>query len=206
MAADILQPDDAAIARAAAALSKGELVAIPTETVYGLAARADDADALARIYQVKRRPSDKPLIVHVRDVTQAREFAGVWPPLAARLAARFWPGPLTLVLPRSSVVLDAVSAGLPTVALRAPKHEVTQRLLAACPFPLAASSANRSGQEAPTSALQVQSALTDWAGLIVDGGPCSVGEPSTIVSIGDDGATVLRRGGLAAEIEQLLTG
>jgi len=204
VASELLEPTDAAIRRAAAALASGEVVVIPTETVYGLAARADDAAPLGRIYELKGRPSNKPLIVHVRNVTQAREYARAWPDIADRLASTFWPGPLTLVLPKRHTVLDEVTAGGPTVAVRVPDHDVAQRLLAACPFALAAPSANLSGRAPPSSAQEAQTALAGRVSLILDGGSCRVGEPSTIVSITADGATLLRRGALAEEIAAAL--
>lgn len=177
------------IARAARILESGGLVAVPTETVYGLAARADRAEAVARIYEAKGRPSFNPLIVHVRDAAQARRYARLEGD-AARLAESVWPGPLTLVLPRreDAGLADAVSAGLATVALRAPAHPAMRRLLAACDFPLAAPSANRSGFISPTTAEHVAASLDGRIDLILDAGPCEAGLESTILAIREDGA------------------
>jgi L-threonylcarbamoyladenylate synthase len=178
-------PEDAdAVARAAAeALARGELVALPTETVYGLAARADSAEACAAIYAAKGRPATHPLIVHVAGIEAAKALVA---PNAygvlARWGAHFWPGPLTLVLPRSEAVPDLVAAGGPTVALRMPAHPIMAALLARCPFGLAAPSANRYQAISPTTAAHVVRALGDIVPLIVDGGPCAVGLESTIVA------------------------
>ena len=197
----ILLADAAGIAAAAARLSAGGLVALPTETVYGLAARADDADAVAAIYRAKGRPSFNPLIVHVADVTAARRLAD-FDARAEALAAAFWPGPLTMVLPRraDAHLAPAVTAGLPTVALRCPAHKVMRGALAACGVPLAAPSANASGSVSPTRAEHVAASLGGAVGLILDGGACENGVESTIVALrGDsDGAgwQVLRPGPL----------
>ena len=194
----------AIVAEALAVLTRGGLVALPTETVYGLAARADSADACARIYEAKGRPSTHPLSVHVSGVASAREL--VCPSAHAELerwGARFWPGPLTLALPRSARVPDLVTAGGATVAIRAPAHPVMATLLARTPFGLAAPSANRYQSISPTSADHVARSLGDAVDLLVDGGPCSVGLESTIVApalagIGPAATSrVLRLGGLA---------
>lgn len=180
--------DAKGIARAAAILASGGLVAVPTETVYGLAARADSDEAVARIYQAKGRPSFNPLIVHVRDARQAARYARLEGD-AALLAERVWPGPLTLVLPRreDASLAEAVTAGLPTVGLRAPAHPAMRALLAACDFPLAAPSANRSGFISPTRAEHVSASLDGLVDLILDAGPCGEGVESTIVAIRDGG-------------------
>jgi len=196
-----------ALARAAQVLRGGGTVAVPTETVYGLAARADRDDAVAAIYRAKGRPDFNPLIVHVADLPQAEELAHV--DAAARiLVEAFWPGPLTLVLPRreNAGLSAAVSAGLPTVALRCPAHPVMRALIAEASLPLAAPSANRSGGVSPTSAAHVAASLGDRIDLILDGGDCPRGLESTIVAIRPAGGwTVLRPGPIArADIAALL--
>ena len=177
------------IARAAEVLREGGLVAVPTETVYGLAARADSDEAVARIYEAKGRPSFNPLIVHVRDGAQAREYADLTPG-AGIIADHYWPAPLTLVVPRKpdASLAAAVTARLDTVALRSPNHPVMQALLAECAFPLAAPSANRSGFVSPTSAAHVAATLDGRIELILDDGrPCVEGLESTILAIRADG-------------------
>ena len=188
--------DAAAIAEAAAVLRDGGLVALPTETVYGLAARADSAAAVAAIYRAKGRPDFNPLIVHVADVAAAERLA-VFDHRAQLLAAAFWPGPLTLVLPRrgDAGLAAAVSAGLPTIALRCPAHPVMRAVLEATGLPLAAPSANRSGAISPSCAAHVAMSLMDSVNLILDGGSCETGIESTIVAIRDDGTwQILRLG------------
>lgn len=188
--------DAAGIARAAQMLRSGGLVAVPTETVYGLAARADDAEAVARIYAAKGRPGFNPLIVHVRDLAHARNYAR-FDPVADALAAQYWPGPLTLVLPcrAGAPLAAAVTAGLPTVALRAPAHPVMRALLAMVEFPLAAPSANRSGFISPTTADHVLASLDGRIDLVLDGGPCLSGVESTIAAVRESGSVdVLRPG------------
>ncbi|MEQ5788152.1 threonylcarbamoyl-AMP synthase [Erythrobacter sp. NFXS35] len=181
---DMVLADAAGIARAARILESGGLVAVPTETVYGLAARADSADAVAKIYAAKGRPDVNPLIVHVRDAAQAERF-GEFSGAARRLAEREWPGPLTLVVPRrgDSGLAPAVTAGLPTIAIRAPQHPVMRALLQAVNFPLAAPSANRSGFISPTCAEHVLASLDGRIDLVLDGGPCEDGVESTILLI-----------------------
>lgn len=165
---------------AAALLSQCELVAIPTETVYGLAANAYDADAVLRIFQAKDRPSFDPLIVHVRDRAQVDEVAAV-PPEAEELMKRFWPGPLTLVLPKKPRVPDIVTSGLDTVGVRMPAHPMALELLRSLDFPLAAPSANPFGYVSPTTAQHVADQLGEKIPYILDGGACAVGVESTIV-------------------------
>ncbi|MCU0890154.1 MAG: L-threonylcarbamoyladenylate synthase [Sandarakinorhabdus sp.] len=193
----ILSPDPAGIAAAADVLRAGGLVAVPTETVYGLAARADDGAAVAGIYAAKGRPSFNPLIVHVADMAQAETLADV-PPLARQLAARFWPGPLTLVLPRRAAapVASLVTAGLDTIALRCPAHPVMQALVRSV-GPLAAPSANASGRISPTRAGHVLASLPDVP--VIDAGPCAAGVESTIIAVEGDGWRLLRPGALAVE-------
>lgn len=186
---EVVLADAAGIARAAQILESGGLVAVPTETVYGLAARADSAEAVARIYAAKGRPDFNPLIVHVQGVEQAREYAE-WLPDADLVAPLIWPGPLTLVLPRThdAALAPAVTAGLPTVALRAPSHPVMRALLAAVDFPLAAPSANRSGFISPTTAEHVLASLDGRIDMVLDAGPTKAGVESTILAIGRDGS------------------
>jgi len=181
--------DPAAIAEAARRLAAGELVAVPTETVYGLAARADSDTAVAAIYRAKGRPDFNPLIVHVLGLEQAGALA-VLDARAKLLADAFWPGALTMVLPKrdDAKLAAAVTAGLPTVAVRCPAHPVMRALLAACGLPLAAPSANRSGGVSPTTAAHVAASLGERAGLILDGGTCAQGIESTIVALREDGS------------------
>ena len=187
-------PDDLALA--ARALRDGAIVAVPTETVYGLAARADSVDAVAAIYRAKGRPDFNPLIVHVPDLAGAEALA-VLDDRARALAAAFWPGPLTMVLPRrdDAPLAAAVTAGLPTVAIRCPAHPVMQAILCESGLPLAAPSANRSGGVSPTTAGHVAASLGGRVPVIVDGGACKAGIESTIVALRADGGwQVLRPG------------
>jgi L-threonylcarbamoyladenylate synthase len=194
------------IARAAAMLRAGGLVAFPTETVYGLGANARDPRALAGIYAAKRRPAHNPLIVHVADIGMARQIAA-FDARAEALAGAFWPGPLTLVLPLrpDAGIADAVTAGQASVALRIPEHPVARALLEASGLPLAAPSANPSGQVSPTTAAHVLDGLSGRIDAVVDGGPCPVGVESTIVGL-LDGARLLRPGGLPAEAVEACLG
>jgi len=195
-ATDMLPPDAEAIARAARMLREGQLVAVPTETVYGLAARADSAEAVARIYRAKGRPDFNPLIVHVGTMELAESLAR-FDDRARALAQRFWPGPLTLVLPLrpGAPVAPAVTAGLPTIALRMPAHPAMRALLAEAALPLAAPSANRSGGVSPSEAAHVVASLGGKVPLVIDGGPCEQGLESTIVALREDGSWQLLRPG-----------
>lgn len=186
---EVVRADAAGIGQAARILESGGLVAVPTETVYGLAARADSAEAVARIYAAKGRPSFNPLIVHVRGAGQAELYATL-SAQARALMTEHWPGPLTLVLPlrADAVLADAVTAGLTTVALRAPAHPVMQALLEAVDFPLAAPSANRSGFISPTAAEHVLASLDGRIDMVLDGGPTSAGVESTIIAVRADGS------------------
>jgi L-threonylcarbamoyladenylate synthase len=193
----VLKADDQAIEAAAACLSQGGLVAFPTETVYGLGADAGNGKAIARLYAAKDRPAFNPLIVHVASLDAAYRLAQ-FDASAQALAAAFWPGPLTLVLPKrpDCGVADLALAGLDSVAVRVPAHPVAQALLAAFSRPVVAPSANRSGHVSPTSAAHVLNDLRGRIDLIIDAGPCAVGVESTIVScLGEP--TLLRPGGLA---------
>lgn len=175
-------------------LRGGGLVAFPTETVYGLGAHALDPEAVARIFAAKGRPGYNPLIVHTADADGARRLASAWPDAAEALAAAFWPGPLTLVVPRAANIPDSVTAGLDTVALRVPAHPVAHALLGAADLPVAAPSANRSTQVSPTTARHVARSLGDRVDLILDGGPCAVGIESTVLSVAGEVPTILRPG------------
>jgi L-threonylcarbamoyladenylate synthase len=195
----IIPADAAGIAAAAAVLDAGGIVAVPTETVYGLAARASDAAAVARIYAAKGRPGFNPLIVHVASAEAAAELVEV-SPLAARLMADFWPGALTLVLPRraGATVAPAVTAGLATLAVRCPAHPVMQALIACC-GPLAAPSANASGRISSTTAAHVAESLGERVPLILDAGPCAAGLESTIIAVEADIWRLLRPGAIATD-------
>jgi L-threonylcarbamoyladenylate synthase len=202
----VVPVDDAAITAATQLLGAGQIVAIPTETVYGLAADAQNAEAVARIYAAKGRPDFNPLIVHVRD-QKAAEKLGVFNATAQVLAETFWPGPLTLVLPLQpdAAVALAVTAGLPTIAIRCPAHPVMQALLLKSGLSLAAPSANPSGSISPTRADHVLKGLGGAVPMILDGGSCSAGLESTIVAVRDDGWQILRPGPITSEdIENML--
>lgn len=204
---DPQHPDPALLAPAAAALRAGELVAFPTETVYGLGAAALDERAVARIFAAKRRPSHHPLIVHVLDVAAARALAREWSALADELSAKFWPGPLTLVVPKRDLVPDLVTAGLANVALRAPAHPVARALLAAAAIPIAAPSANRYQSISPTTAAHVERSLgLDAIAWLIDGGPTCVGIESTVVDLSGAQPKLLRPGGLEASAIEAITG
>lgn len=188
------------IAEAVRHLRAGGLVAFPTETVYGLGARALDAEGVARVFAAKGRPSSNPLIVHVADEAMASAVTSVWPESAARLARAFWPGPLTIVLAASSVVPPIVTAGGPGVAVRCPDHPVALALLRAVGEPLVGPSANRSGSVSPTTPAHVRASFPDEQGVrVLDGGACRVGVESTVLSLLDpDDPVVLRPGAIGA--------
>jgi L-threonylcarbamoyladenylate synthase len=177
-------------------------VAFPTETVYGLGGDARNDDALRRIYAAKDRPAGNPVIVHVADVPAARKCVRTWPPAAAVLAERFWPGPLTLVLPRAAGISPLVSAGRDTVAVRCPHHAVAEALLRTFDGPVAAPSANRAGFVSPTTADHVRAELGGRIPLIIDDGPCSVGVESTVVDLSGERPTILRPGAVTREMLQ----
>jgi L-threonylcarbamoyladenylate synthase len=198
-------PDATAIARAADVLGGGGLVAFPTETVYGLGANALDAAAVARIFAAKGRPAINPLIVHVARIDEARELAAEWPDAAARLAGRFWPGPLTLVLAKRPIVPEIVTAGAGTVGLRIPAHPVARALLEAAGVPIAAPSANRSNEISPTTADHVLKSLGGRIDIVLDAGPTSGGLESTVLDLTARPPRILRPGLIApAEIEELI--
>ena len=191
--------DPAAIAEAAAVIRRGGLVAFPTETVYGLGANAFDARAVARVFEAKARPSFDPLIVHLASAGELPRVAATEDPRVPRLATRFWPGPLTLVLPRVAELPEIVTSGLETVAVRVPAHPAAHALLLAAGTPIAAPSANPFGYVSPTTAAHVVERLGDALDVVLDGGPCRVGVESTILSLCGDRPLVLRPGGLPRE-------
>jgi L-threonylcarbamoyladenylate synthase len=197
--AGLVDRDGTLIAVAAETLRRGGVVAFPTETVYGLGANAFDRAAVQRVFEIKNRPHCDPLIVHVADAQQIRDLAGKFPAEARMLARHFWPGPLTLVLPKIERLPDLVTAGLPTVAIRIPNHAVALALLEEAGCPIAAPSANRFGMLSPTTAEHVRHQLGDQVEVILDGGPCAVGVESSIVSFCGTRPTLLRPGGIAVE-------
>jgi L-threonylcarbamoyladenylate synthase len=196
---DPRHPDPGVVGLAATMLRHGKLVAFPTETVYGLGANALDPVAVAAIYAAKGRPAWNPVIAHVPDVAAARALARSWPDAADRLAAAFWPGPLTLVVPKAAHVPDVATAGLDAVALRVPDHPVALALLRAAGVPVAAPSANRFTQISPTTARHVQASLGDRIDCILDGGPCAVGIESTVVDCTGGEVVILRPGMITAD-------
>lgn len=181
------------IKEAAQRIRNGELVAFPTETVYGLGANALDASAVAKIFALKGRPETSPLIVHAASTEMARTLVTEWPPEAEALAAKYWPGPLTLVLPKAPAIPGIVTAGLATVGIRVPNHAIALDLIREAGVPIAAPSANRFMELSPTTAEHVRSAFGD-AVPVLDGGPCAVGIESTVVSIAQGKLTLLRPG------------
>lgn len=193
------QPDEEALAEAARVLRAGGLVAFPTETVYGLGGNALDGAACTRIFQVKGRPQDNPLIVHVAGKDEAFRLVGEWNEAAERCAQAFWPGPLTLVLPKSSAIPDEVTAGLGTVAVRMPSHPVALALIRKAGLPIAAPSANLSGKPSPTSGAHVWHDLAGRIPLILDAGSSEVGLESTVLDLSGSVPTILRPGGIGKE-------
>lgn len=187
------------LAAAVKAIKAGKLVAFPTETVYGLGANALNEAAVRSIFAAKGRPADNPLIVHVPSVTAMQSLVTSAPPMLEKLAAQFWPGPLTVVVPKSTLVPQVVTAGLETVAIRVPNHPVALALLEATGLPIAAPSANRSGRPSPTQAAHVQADMADKVAVLLDGGPTGVGLESTVLDLTAAIPTVLRPGGVTAE-------
>ena len=192
--------------KAAKLLLEGKLVAIPTETVYGLAANALDEKAVLRIFEVKQRPFFDPLIVHVHSLEQALEFAEISDERLMALARRYWPGPLTLLLPKKDNIPPIVTSGLPRVGVRVPAHQLTLQLLRKVNVPLAAPSANPFGYISPTLATHVEKQLGDQVSYILDGGNCSVGIESTIAGVENGVLTIYRLGGLAVEAIEKIAG
>jgi L-threonylcarbamoyladenylate synthase len=201
----IVQATPNQIDAAARLIRDGGVVAFPTETVYGLGADATNARAVARIFEIKARPSFDPLIVHI-EPEWWRDLVGSIPPHAMELAQRFWPGPLTIVLPKTDRIPDIVTAGLDSVAARVPAHPVARALLAAAQTPIAAPSANPFGYVSPTTAEHVTSQIGDLVPLTLDGGPCHVGIESTVISFVDTQPTLLRPGGIPLEQIEALIG
>jgi L-threonylcarbamoyladenylate synthase len=199
-------PQPEAIQRAAAVLRDGGLVAFPTETVYGLGANALDGEAVRGIFEAKERPASDPLIVHLPGFEKVREVAREVPAVAHELAARFWPGPLTLVLPRGPRVPDEVTAGGDTVAVRVPSHPVAQALIRAAGVPVSAPSANRFGQLSPTRAEDVLADLEGRVDVVLDAGPTPVGVESTVLSLVTPVPAILRPGGVNREALEVLLG
>ena len=202
----LVPADPENVARAGALLRAGGIVAFPTETVYGLGADAFDAAAVARIFEAKGRPVFDPLIVHVSDDAMLARVVPSVPELARRLAERFWPGPLTLVLEKRDAVPAIVTAGLPTVGVRCPAHPVAQALIEAAGVPLAAPSANRFGAISPTRAEHVEAQLGERVDTILDGGPTELGVESTIVLLAGERPALLRHGALPVEEIEAVTG
>jgi L-threonylcarbamoyladenylate synthase len=197
--------DPEQIAHAATIIQQGGVVAFPTETVYGLGANALNPAAIDKIYAIKQRPRTSPLIVHVASVNMAKSLVSHWPESAERLASRFWPGPLTLVLPKTAAIGEGLTAGLDTVGLRLPAHPVAQALIEAAGLPIAAPSANRFTQLSATTAEHVRQSLGPQVDYILDGGPTEVGIESTVVSLAGEHPVLLRPGMITqAEIESLI--
>lgn len=192
--------DEAIFKQAGALLRDGELVAFPTETVYGLGANGLDGRAVRRIYEAKGRPSDNPLILHIADISEIYALTENLNDIALKLAKNFWPGPMTLVVPKSKIIPDEVSAGLPTVAVRFPVNKDAQRLIKAAGVPVAAPSANLSGKPSPTTAQDVMEDMDGKIAAVLDGGKCAVGLESTIIDTTGAVATILRPGQITPEM------
>lgn len=203
---EILSTSEIDLERAAQALREGKLVAIPTETVYGLGANAFDESAVARVFEVKARPTFDPLIVHIASIDALGIVARDVPQSALTLARALWPGPLTMILPKRPEVPDIVTAGLPTVAVRFPKHPVAQSIIERAAVPVAAPSANPFGYISPTTAAHVISMLKDRVDFVVDGGPCDVGVESTVIDMTGARPVLLRPGGMALETIEAVIG
>ncbi len=204
MTTQVLLPDESSLSLAAGLFARGQLVAFPTETVYGLGANALNREAVLSIFAAKGRPADNPLIVHIHSRDQLPALCEI-PPLAEKLMDAFWPGPLTLLFPRKDTVPSEVTAGLPTVAVRMPSHPVAAAMLRTCNLPIAAPSANRSGRPSPTTAAHVLEDMKDRIPLILDGGPCEVGLESTVLDLCHGDPCILRPGGVTKEmLEQAL--
>ncbi len=186
-------------AEAGRILKNGGLVGIPTETVYGLAANALDGDAVAKIFEAKGRPQDNPLIVHIADLSELDNLVAFVPPVVYDLADEFWPGPLTIILEKSEIIPDEVSAGLSTVAIRMPSHPVAREIIRAAGVPLAAPSANTSGKPSPTAAAHVLKDMTGKIDAVVDGGECTVGVESTVITLCTRRPRLLRPGGITPD-------
>ncbi|MBS5165294.1 MAG: threonylcarbamoyl-AMP synthase [Butyricicoccus pullicaecorum] len=196
----LLQPEsDGAIAQAGALLVSGQVVGIPTETVYGLGANALDGTAVQKIFAAKGRPSDNPLIVHIADLAQIYSLTTEVPEAALRLAEAYWPGPMTIILPKASCIPQEVSAGLDTVGIRLPSHPIARAVIRAAGVPIAAPSANLSGRPSTTTAAHVMEDMNGKIAAVVDGGSCAVGVESTVVSLTGETPRLLRPGGISLE-------
>ncbi len=206
MQTEYLSTESADLQRAADLLRAGELVAIPTETVYGLAADALNGTAVASIFAAKGRPADNPLIVHIAELSQWEDLVSHIPPQAMALAKAFWPGPLTMVLPKADCIPEEVSAGLSTVAVRMPSHPVARKLITLSGCPLAAPSANRSGIPSPTEARRVMEDMDGRIAAVVDGGACDVGVESTVVDVSTVPVRLLRPGAVTVEMLTAVVG
>ena len=197
---EIHSPDSEDIIKASSILRDGGVVAIPTETVYGLAGNALKGECVKKIYEAKGRPSDNPLIVHISDISQWAPLVTHIPESALALAEKFWPGPLTIILPKSAIIPKEISGGLDTVAVRMPSDEIARAIISSCGFPLAAPSANTSGKPSPTCASHVTEDLDGKIDAIVDSGECSVGIESTVITLATDVPRLLRPGGITPEM------
>lgn len=195
----IKSDDKEGILEAAEFLRNGELVAVPTETVYGLAANALNPEAVANIFKAKGRPQDNPLIVHIAHLDEIDPLVKNFDDRAKKLAEAFWPGPLTIILPKSDKIPQEVSAGLDTVAIRMPSHPVAREIIEKCGYPLAAPSANTSGKPSPTTAQHVMNDMNGKIAAVVDGGACSVGVESTVITLVGETPRILRPGGITPE-------
>lgn len=196
MTTEVLKYSAESASRAAELLKRGELVAIPTETVYGLAANALDENAVRRIFEAKGRPQDNPLIVHIASIEMLPPLVREIPEIAKRLAERFWAGPLTMIFDKSEIIPSVTSGGLKTVAVRIPESEAAREIIEKCGFPLAAPSANISGKPSPTTAAHVFEDMNGKIPLIIDGGECRVGVESTVICFRDGKIHILRPGGI----------
>ncbi len=196
----VLGSSEGELRHAAELIRAGEVVGIPTETVYGLAANAFDAAAVEKIFRAKGRPSDNPLIVHIADFSAVYEIASEIPPLAKKLSEAFWPGPLTMIMPKSPKIPLITSGGLDTVGIRMPSHPAAKRLIELCGVPLAAPSANLSGSPSPTTAQRVFEDMNGRIPAIIDGGESDVGVESTVIAFEDNGVRILRPGGITREM------
>lgn len=194
------------LARAAMLLQQGHVVGIPTETVYGLAANAYDEEAIRAIFEAKGRPQDNPLIVHIGEAEQLKDLVCEIPPVAEKLASAYWPGPLTMIFKRSDRIPAIVSGGLNTVAVRFPVHPIARKIINLSGLPLAAPSANLSGSPSPTTMQHVQNDMDGRVAAIVDGGPCSVGVESTVISVVDGSVQLLRPGGITVDMLEAVAG
>lgn len=194
------------IQKAVASLNKGQVIAIPTETVYGLAANIYDDNAVNSIFEIKKRPNNNPLIVHIKSIDQLASVAREVPPIAEKLASHFWPGPLTLVLKKQKTISDLISSGKDTVAVRVPNHKVTLNLLENLNYPLAAPSANPFGSISPTNTNHVFQYFNDQIDIILEGGSCSNGIESTIIGFDNNEAILYRHGSIAIEEIEKITG